>query len=355
MVLILTNLCVFQITLMFTASSPPETSTSLALAPLVHNQDPPVHNNDTWDYRLNPLSIPPGKAQNLPSVRLEVDNVKRKSYGGAGDMKHLGGFTEYDNAGVSPALWTVMMQEFGVKSLIDVGCGRGTSTRWFYEHNVDVLCVEGSHDAIEKSYLPAELIVEHDFSRGPYWPEKTYDALWSVEVLEHISRQYHFNYFAAFRKAALIFVTSSNWGGWHHVEVHPQEWWVQKLESYGFRYDKELTMRSRKAASSENRNTTGPDGLPFKAEHIRTTIKVFVNPVVAALPEHAHLFPRHGCFERYADKAKGETFAKTRPCGTGRGGHKETPLPASFEPLKVTPEMQEKWSAVIQQGLKRTS
>jgi hypothetical protein len=352
MVLILTNLCVVQITLMFTASSPPATSRSLALAPLVRNQDPPVHNNDTWDYRLNPLSIPPGKAQNLPSVRLEVDNVKRKSYGGAGDMKHLGGFTEYDGMGVSPALWTVMMQEFGVKSLIDVGCGRGTSTRWFYEHNVDVLCVEGSHDAIEKSYLPAELIVEHDFSRGPYWPEKTYDALWSVEVLEHISRQYHFNYFAAFRKAALIFVTSSTWGGWHHVEVHPEEWWVQKLESYGFRYDKELTMRSRKAAS-KNGEGKGPDGNPFNAQHIRMTVKVFVNPVVAALPEHAHLFPRHGCFERYADKAKGETFAKTRPCGTGRGGHKETPLPASFEPLKVTPEMQEKWSAVIQQGFKK--
>jgi hypothetical protein len=321
------------------------------LAPHVHHQDPHVHNQDTWDYRLNPLSIPPGKAQNLPSVRLEKDTVKRAIYGGAGDMKHLGGFTEYDEAGVSPALWTMMIQEFGVHSLIDVGCGRGTSTRWFYEHNVDVFCVEGSHDAIEKSYLPAEVIVEHDFSRGPYWPEKTYDALWSVEVLEHISRQHHFNFFATFRKAALIFVTSSNWGGWHHVEVHPEDWWVRKLESYGFRYDNELTMRSRKAATDEilGKNSTGPNGKPYAAHHVMSTIKVFINPVVAALPEHAHLFPRDGCFERYGNSTKGETFAKTRPCGEGV----ETPLPASFEPLKVTPEMQQKWIEVIQQGLQK--
>jgi hypothetical protein len=65
--------------------------------------------------------------------------VERAMCGGVGDMKRLGGFTECDDAGVSPALWTMMTQEFGVHSLIDVDCGRGTSTRWFYEHNVDVL------------------------------------------------------------------------------------------------------------------------------------------------------------------------------------------------------------------------
>ena len=157
--LILTNLCVFQLTLTlkFKTSDfhpPPDESFNhpqLALAAPVRKRDNPVHNQDTWDYRLNPLGIPPGKAQNLPSVRLEEDTVKRKFYGGAGDKKHLGGFTEYDGDGVSPALWTVMMQEFGVHSLIDVGCGRGTSTRWFYEHNVDVLCVEGSHAAVQQS------------------------------------------------------------------------------------------------------------------------------------------------------------------------------------------------------------
>ncbi len=52
-----------------------------------------------------------------------------------------------------------------------------------------MLCLEGSHDAVTHTYLPdpQKQVVEHDFSRGPYWPAKTYDAVWCVEFLEHVS------------------------------------------------------------------------------------------------------------------------------------------------------------------------
>ena len=179
-----------------------------------------------WD-PLNPLAIPAGKAQNLPSIRVENDEAVEKErnkharYGGAGDKKHLGGFTEIDTQGISPATWKYMVQNLGVHSLLDVGCGRGISTTWFWTHGVDVLCAEGSHDAVERTMLPDpdKQIVEHDFSRGPWWPEKTYDAVWAVEFLEHVNLQFQFNYITAFRKAALLFVTSSRNGGWHHTEV----------------------------------------------------------------------------------------------------------------------------------------
>ena len=36
-----------------------------------------------------------------------------------------------------------MVDNFGVKSVIDVGCGRGISTKWFLDRKLDVLCVEG--------------------------------------------------------------------------------------------------------------------------------------------------------------------------------------------------------------------
>ena len=47
-----------------------------------------------------------------------------------------------------------------------MGAGRGISTRWFYDHGVDALCIEGAHDAITKSYMPQDRIIEHDFSLG---------------------------------------------------------------------------------------------------------------------------------------------------------------------------------------------
>jgi hypothetical protein len=162
------------------------------------------------------LGIPPGAAKPLPSIRVETEEVTRGIYGGKGDKKHLGGFTAYDPHGVSPAVWKHMVSHYGVKSLIDVGCGKGISTLWFALHGVEVLCIEGSHDAVQNTLLPdpAKQVVEHDFSRGPYWPGKTYDAVWSVEFLEHVGRNFQHNYITAFRKAALIFVTYSTWGGW---------------------------------------------------------------------------------------------------------------------------------------------
>jgi hypothetical protein len=130
-----------------------------------------------------------GKAMALPSIRVRKDtSLPETIYGGKGDKPHLGGFTDMDHHGVSPKAWSWMVKNVGVKSVIDVGCGRGISTSWFYFHGLDVLCAEGSHDAIENTMLPdPSLIVEHDFSQGPWWPEKTYDAVWCVEFLEHVS------------------------------------------------------------------------------------------------------------------------------------------------------------------------
>ena len=73
----------------------------------------------------------------------------------------------------SPGLWTFILKAINVRSVIDVGCGRGISTKWFLDHGADVLCVEGANDAINKSYLPRDKIVSHDFSLGPWWPDKT--------------------------------------------------------------------------------------------------------------------------------------------------------------------------------------
>lgn len=148
-----------------------------------------------FDFILAPRQ---GKAEALPSVRVAKEAfASDQRYGGKGDKPHLGGFTDMDHHGISPASWKWMVETIGVHSVMDIGCGRGISTSWFYFHGVEVLCAEGSHDAIENTVLPDKsVIVEHDFSRGPWWPEKTYDAVWCVEFLEHVSRNHSFVLFA---------------------------------------------------------------------------------------------------------------------------------------------------------------
>jgi hypothetical protein len=125
------------------------------------------------------LDFPLGPAVALPSVRLEEKSEKQEGasnkkghqasyYGGKGDKQHLGGFAsnDVDMEGVSPAAWKHMVEKHGIKSILDVGCGRGVSTSWFHMHGLDAKCVEGSHDAWEQSLIPNELRTEHDFSRG---------------------------------------------------------------------------------------------------------------------------------------------------------------------------------------------
>ena len=331
---------------------------------------------------LNPLAVPIGQAVNLPSIRTDhhddntndnnnqtttkntVENVddRRKIYGGKGDGKHLGGFTEIDMEGISPAVWKHFVKNWTVHSVLDVGCGRGISTSWFYMHGLRVQAVEGSHDAVENTVMPPEaqsLIVEHDFSRGPWWPKDTFDVAWGIEFLEHVNLQYQYNYVSAFRKAALVVVTSSRWGGWHHVEVHPDEWWIRKFQLYGFQYDPDLTEELRDLAIREakgqapGQNGTatifGPTGKRISAKHLTMSIKVFRNPVVASLPQHAHLFGTHGC---YKDRRRDGTIIN-RECGTGRHGFLETPLDPSFYPLEITQDQDLRWEANVEANIQK--
>eukprot|EP00585_Thalassiosira_rotula_P025857 CAMPEP_0196230986 /NCGR_PEP_ID=MMETSP0913-20130531/1984_1 /TAXON_ID=49265 /ORGANISM="Thalassiosira rotula, Strain GSO102" /LENGTH=397 /DNA_ID=CAMNT_0041511113 /DNA_START=45 /DNA_END=1238 /DNA_ORIENTATION=- len=309
--------------------------------------------------------IPQGTATALPSIPItseEETTIKRTIYGGKGDKAHLGGFTSFDPMGVSPTLWTHMISHLGVKTLLDLGCGRGISTSWFVLHGLEyVVCAEGSHDAVTQSLLPGLKddvtnkdivkeydLVEHDFSRGPWWPERTVDVAWCIEFTEHVGRNYIHNYHTAFRKAALIFVSHSNWGGWHHVEVHDDEWWITKMASAGFVFSQSLTKEMRDKSQLDRQrldlvnDMKKPNATTYNVgQHLWGTMQVFINPLVASLPEHAHLFAEHGC---YARGQKGNECGKA---GTGKGSQELTPLPESFKPLNLTQEMDNKWFDLI--------
>ena len=179
------------------------------------------------------------------------EDSERGIYGGTGDAVHLGGFTARDNSTISENLWNFMLSQLAVKSFIDVGCGKGFSASYFLSKGARVLCVEGSQDAIKNSLLPSKNIIGHDFSRGTWWPDETFDVAWSTEFLEHVSRKYMKNYMPLFAKSALVMVSASGWGGWHHVEVHDQKWWIGRFLARGFIFSKPLTEWVRSHARAE--------------------------------------------------------------------------------------------------------
>ncbi len=59
---------------------------------------------------------------------------RKAIYGGAGDEVHLGGFTARDNNTISYNTWNYMLGPMAVKSFIDIGCGRGFSSKFFKDN-----------------------------------------------------------------------------------------------------------------------------------------------------------------------------------------------------------------------------
>ena len=138
----------------------------------------------------------------------------------------------------------------------------------------------------------------------------------------------------------------------HHVEVHDNDWWVTKFESFGFKYSSSLTQKVRHIATNERDHGTalGPDGSEYNAQHVWLTMQVYINPAVASLPEHTHLFSEHGCF-----KARVGKEMVHKECGTLRGGENESKLPKSFYPLELTTEQDEAWLKQVKDSIVESS
>jgi hypothetical protein len=134
------------------------------------------------------------------------------------------------------------------------------------------------------------------------------------------------------RQAAFLYVSHSTWGGWHHVEVHQQEWWIARFQSFGFVYSEYLTNQVREAAR-DAKYTIAPNNSTYFAQHIWLHMLVFINPTVASLPQHAHLLSELSC-------ADGNKKEHRRPCSISA---KESTLPPSFLPLEITTQMDAAW------------
>jgi hypothetical protein len=115
------------------------------------------------------------------------------------------------------------------------------------------------------------------------------------------------------------------------------------MESYGFRYSTTLTEMVQNIAYEEMlQNRSSPTGKPYDAQHLYLTMQVFINPVVAVLPAHEHLFAEHGCF----GPEGGQVECKEE--------HGLSPLPKSFYPLDITEEMDEAWENLVESNIKIT-
>lgn len=160
---------------------------------------------------------------------------------------HLGGYiVGGDPATWYPELWRWLIDSCGVSSMLDVGCGEGHALEFFHGAGCDVHGVEG---VLQDS----PLIVQHDYTTGPYRPPRSFDLVWACEFVEHVEEKHLANFIVTFQAARRLLLMTHAYpgqGGYHHVNEQDENYWIPRIERAGFHYEEELTSTTRRLSES---------------------------------------------------------------------------------------------------------
>ncbi len=211
------------------------------------------------------LQLPMAGGEEALSISVsDISRVRRARQGEHPAMNvgegHLGGYISSkhpaarkqrmehgDNATWYPQLWQWIVEELGIDSVVDIGCGEGHAAAYFKKLGCEVIGVDGSELAVRDSEIPDSHVC-HDFNRGPWIPEQAFDMVWSCEFAEHVEGRYTHNFLATCSRASrYIFWCAAPPGapGWHHVNCKPAKYWIEKFDRLGFALDQALTDKAR--------------------------------------------------------------------------------------------------------------
>jgi len=190
------------------------------------------------------------KGDNFIVSFLEVDKNGDFLFDG-----HLGGCSKNgDPATWTPGVWDRLIENLNVKSVIDVGCGYGHSTKYFLEKVESVLGIEGSQDAVDAS-LVREHIQVHDYSNSTFVPSEVFDLAWCCEFVEHVEEKFRQNFLDTFKRAKYVAMTYAfpGQGGHHHVNEQPESYWLETMKQNGFELMRDMTSELRGVAFNDGK------------------------------------------------------------------------------------------------------
>jgi len=174
---------------------------------------------------------------------------------------HLGGCVKGgDPATFYPNTWNFIINNFNLKSILDIGCGEGHALSYFKEKGLSVLGIEGLKEAIDNSSDKIkENIILCDFTKDTFTDFKqNYDAVWCCEFVEHVEQKFENNFLNSIIKsgAKYVFLTHATpgQGGYHHVNLQHSSYWIAKLSDLGYELDPTITRQCRTIAYMENIN-----------------------------------------------------------------------------------------------------
>ena len=132
-----------------------------------------------------------------------------------------------------PAIWNYLIERFGIRSMLDVGCGEGHCVKFFASEGLMAVGFDGLEANVERAVAP---ILLHDLRIGPF--VKPVDLVHCCEVVEHIDERYVDNVIATLANGNVIAMTHALPGqdGYHHVNCQSASYWIKRLEVLGYTF-----------------------------------------------------------------------------------------------------------------------
>jgi 2-polyprenyl-3-methyl-5-hydroxy-6-metoxy-1,4-benzoquinol methylase len=136
-----------------------------------------------------------------------------------------------------------VLSEYSPASIIELGCGTGRLLYPYREQGLEVRGVELSSVAQEVSRLSSNHFEEHDLTDS-YYPEREYDIVLCIEVLEHLPEAAADTIVDSICRSApvaIITAATPGQGGTHHVNEKPHDYWINRFEDRNMRHMPEKT------------------------------------------------------------------------------------------------------------------
>jgi len=154
-----------------------------------------------------------------------------------------------------------LKEKFGIKTMIDLGCGPGDMVRIACDRGIKAIGIDGDYTLADEWKSKGIDVILHDFTKGGLELDKRYDLCYSVEFLEHVEEDYQKNYMEVFQKCCYVVCTAAPPGytGHHHVNCRDQDYWVSVFDQYGFDFNLSETrsIRSESTMRKPFLQTTG--------------------------------------------------------------------------------------------------
>ena len=170
------------------------------------------------------------------TLRTDFLDPNQTYEGISAEAPHLGGYVKHHlmTGTWVPAVWELLIQAFGVKTMTDVGCGDGQVADWFVYRGIDALGVDG---CAKPGSVHRRIV--HDYAAGPLALSERRDLCWSAEFVEHVDEQFVPNFLETFRAHRVLALTHAFPGhaGYHHVNCRVPSYWIDVLEADGWRFD----------------------------------------------------------------------------------------------------------------------